>query len=166
MGAILDKEDFKNALKYKQGINDTAVNTIIENFPNKCELYGYNHYILLQSAIKMHLTSLSNDEQIAYINCKKLDYRFMDDVSVLDFFIGIIVGGSVSLVWCDSIAILALVPSVLILCGLKLYSSVNRKYKFYLQLLDSLVLEEQTKIKQLSKNKTLDNYHLYPSKTA
>ncbi|MDD3569783.1 MAG: hypothetical protein PHY44_01610 [Lachnospiraceae bacterium] len=142
MGSILDKEDFKNALLYKWKINDTAVNTIIENFPNKCELYGYNHYVLLQSAIKMHLTNLSKDKQIAYINCKKLDYSFLDNVSALDFLIGIIVGCSVSLVWCDSIAILALVPSLLILCGLKLYSAINRKYKFHLQLLDSLVLEE------------------------
>lgn len=142
MGAILDKDNFKDALLYKWRINDTSVNTIIEKFPNKCELYGYNHYILLQSAIKMHLVNLSKDEQIAYINCKKLDYRFLADVSVLDFLIGIFVGGSVFFVNMDKTTLLTLVPSIFILCGLKLYSAINRKYKFYLQLLDCLILEE------------------------
>lgn len=142
MATILDKEDFKNDLKYKWNINDTAVNPVIEKFPKKCEMYSYNHYIMLQSAIKLHLKNLSKDEQIAYINCKKLDYRFLDDVSALDFLIGIIAGGSVSFIFYDSLALLALVPSVITLCGLKLYSATNRKYKFYLQLLDCLFLEE------------------------
>jgi hypothetical protein len=147
MDNILEKDDFKYDLKYKWLIKDNVVNTIIQDFPPACKMYSYNHYKMLQSALKMHLTLLSKDEQVAYINCKKLDYRYLDDISCLDFLIGIFTGGLGSIIYenaknnNDIITIIAFVASAIGLYGLKIYLFSNRKYKFYLQLLDSLILE-------------------------
>lgn len=146
MGGYIDQEKFIKELQSKWEITDDTILSESRNkFGDACKKYSVNHYISLKSALIKHLNSIEEEKRKAYINCKKLNYKSLDDPTSLDFIISIMTGGLIVSFFEQKvieingpIISLFLAFIVILLTVIKCFVITNRRYKFILAILEDI----------------------------